>query len=92
MHLGRLLPFKDREPNPEAVINPSMAQFQLWLAQAHRDHGNFSGRELERMEGVAQRLAQRSQTIFNPFTGEVRTLDDNGEVDNPTTVFLGGAF
>ena len=90
MDLGRLLPFKDREPNSEAVINPSMAQYHLWLAQIQRDHGKLSDREMARMEGKASMLAQRSRTIFNPFTGEIRILNSNGEIEQPTTVFLGG--
>ena len=36
MH-GRLLWLNDREPRTDAVVNPSMAQFHLWLARAQRD-------------------------------------------------------
>jgi hypothetical protein len=89
MH-SRLLWLDNREPNPEALINPSMAQYHLWLAQAQRDHGNFSGREMAQMEGKARAMASHSRTLFNPFTGEVRKLNSNGEVEAPSSVFLGG--
>ena len=88
----RLLWLDEREPNPQAAVtNPSMAQFHLWLAQAQRDHGNISGRDMARMEYAASRMAARSQTMFNPFTGEVRTLNSNDEIEAPSSVFLGGA-
>lgn len=87
---SRLLWIDDREPNPEAITDPSMAQFQLWLAQAHRDHGNIGGRDMSRMEGVAGRMASRSKTMFNPFTGEIRRINANGEIEQPMSVFLGG--
>ncbi len=87
---GRLLWLDDREPRPDAAINPSMAQHHLWLAQAQRDAGNFSGRELEKMEGLTRAMASKSRTIFNPFTGEIRKIDANGEVSEPATYFLGG--
>lgn len=90
MH-GRLLWLDDREPNSEAIINPSMAQFQLWLAQAQHDYGNYSSVELSKLEAKASWGAQRSKTIFNPFTGELRKIDSNGEISEPTTVFLGAA-
>ena len=88
--LGRLLPLKDREPRLDAIINPSMAQFYLWLAQAQRDHGNLSGREMARVEGAAGTMARRARTMFNPFTGEMRRVDENGEIIESTTIFLGG--
>jgi hypothetical protein len=90
MDLGRLLPLDGREPSAEAITDPSTAQFQLWLAQAKRDQNNLSGRELSKIEGAASMLASRSRTMFNPFTGEVRRINSNGEVEEPTSVFLGG--
>ena len=71
----RLLPFEDREVNLDAALDPSSAQFQLWLAQMKRDHGDISGKEMGKVETVAQPMAQRSRTMFNPFTGEIRKVD-----------------
>jgi hypothetical protein len=70
----RLLSLEDREPNPEAIRDPSSAQFQLWLAQAQRDTGAYSSRELAAMERAANPMAAKSRTVFNPFTGEIRKV------------------
>ena len=88
--LGRLLPIRDREPRLDAIINPSMAQHHLWLAQAQRDHGNLSDREMARVESAAGATAKRARTLFNPFTGEIRRVDENGEIIETSSVFLGG--
>lgn len=70
---ARLLWLEGREPNPEAaVLSPSGARFQLWLAEAQHDAGDYSNRELSRMERVAKGLARKATVLFNPFTGEIR--------------------
>jgi hypothetical protein len=53
-------------------MDPSNAQFHLWLRQMQRDHGVISDKEMAIAESVAAPMAQRSRTIFNPFTGEIR--------------------
>ena len=88
---SRLLWLDDREFNPEAIINDSMAQHYLWRAQALRDRNQISDAEMAKMEGMLSSRARAARTMFNPFTGEVRHIDSNGEVSTPTTVFLGGA-
>jgi hypothetical protein len=87
--VGRLLWIDDREPNPQAIINPSMAQYHLWLAQIQRDHGRYSDKEMARMELKATAPARRAKTLFNPFSGEIRQLNSNGEIEQPCSVFLG---
>lgn len=77
---GPTVPFRDKMPNPEAILDPSTAQFQLWLAQMHRDHGNISGREMARMERAAVPQARKSITLFNPFTGKIRKVDLDGNL------------
>lgn len=72
---SRLLSFSDRNVNPEAAIDPSSAQFHLWLAQMKRDHGDLSGREMGQVEQAVAPMAKRSRTIFNPFTGEIRKVE-----------------
>jgi len=72
---SRLLLPGEREPSPALMLDPSSAQFQLWLAQAQRDAGRISGRELAGIERAAAPLAHRSRTIFNPFTGEIRKVE-----------------
>lgn len=59
----------------EAALDPSSAQFQLWLAQMKRDHGDLSGREMGKVEIATQSMAKTSRTMFNPFTGEIRKVD-----------------
>jgi hypothetical protein len=73
--VSRLLSLHDREPKWDAVLDPSSAQFHLWLAQAQRDKGNFGARELADMERRVNGIARQSKTIFNPFTGEIRKVD-----------------
>lgn len=65
----------DREINLDAVLDPSSAQMQLWLAQMKRDHGDISGRELSKIEQVVRPLAKQAKTIYNPFTGEIRKVE-----------------
>lgn len=72
---SRLLTFTDRDVHLDAALDPSSAQFQLWLAQAKRDHGDLSGREMERVEGSVGMMASRSKTMWNPFTGEIRKVE-----------------
>ena len=69
---SRLLSIDGRDLNLDAARDPSSAQFQLWLAQMKRDHGDLSGREMGKVESAVQPMARRSRTLFNPFTGEVR--------------------
>jgi hypothetical protein len=88
---GRLLPIDDREPRLDAgMLNPSMAQHHLWLAQVQFDYSNLSSRELGKFEGMLSMPARRSRTLFNPFTGEIRRMDSNDEIMRPSIVFLGG--
>lgn len=75
--LGRLLPVGAARDAPVAdvCLDPSSAQLQTWLAQARRDRGMISDREMALVEAVAGPLASRSRTIFNPFTGEIRRIE-----------------
>jgi hypothetical protein len=78
--VSRLLSIDDREPRPDAaILNPEIAQFHLWLAQAQRDHNRISDREMMKMEGAAGMLASRSRVMWNPITGEIRTF---GEIES----------
>ena len=86
---GRTLPLHDRFPNPEAVLDPTMAQVHLWLAQAQRDHNMISDDEMSKFETIATAKAKRCNLIYNPYTGEFRKLNSNGEYEKPTTVFMG---
>jgi hypothetical protein len=72
---SRLLSLEGREPNPDAITDPSSAQFQLWLAQAQRDARSIGAAEMRRMEAAARALAKKSRVMFNPFTGEIRKVD-----------------
>jgi hypothetical protein len=69
---SRTISHEDREFNPQAVLDPSSAQIQLFLAQMKRDHGDMSGREMEQAEIAAAPQAARSRVLYNPFTGEFR--------------------
>jgi hypothetical protein len=72
---SRLLDLEGREPNPEAMWDPSSAQFQLYLAQAMRDKGCISGKELAALEAKAKASGVgKSISIMNPFTGERRKV------------------
>jgi hypothetical protein len=73
--VSRLLSLHDREPKWDAVLDPSSAQFHLWLAQAQHDKGNFGARELADMERRIGAAAKRSKVMFNPFTGAIRKVD-----------------
>jgi hypothetical protein len=70
--MTRLIPFNDRDVSPDAVLDPSSAQLQLWLAQMKRDHGDLSDGEMTRVEIAVQPMAKRARTLYNPFTGEIR--------------------
>jgi hypothetical protein len=78
MMASRLLWLDDREPRPDAVLDPTSAQFHLWLAQSQHDHGNFGARELADMERRVGALARRARVAFNPFTGQFRRFIDYG--------------
>lgn len=58
-----------------ACFHPSSAQFQLWLAQARRDKGRISDREMRVIERIAAPRARRSIAMWNPFTGEKRRVE-----------------
>lgn len=73
--MSRILPFTDRDVNLDAALDPSSAQYQLWLAQIKRDHGNLSDQELNRIEQVIKPMAKQSKTLYNPFTGEIRKVE-----------------
>jgi len=75
MMASRLLPIDNRDVNLDAALDPSSAQFQLWLAQMKRDHGDLSGREMGKVESAVQPMAKKSRTMFNPFTGEIRKVE-----------------
>jgi hypothetical protein len=84
--MPRLLTFTDREPRPDAIDNPEIAQFHLWLAQIQRDHGNLGGHDMRRMEMTAQPMARRARTMFNPFTGEIRRYEDIADHYDPNNI------
>jgi hypothetical protein len=75
MMASRLLPIDNRDVNLDAALDPSSAQFQLWLAQMKRDHCDLSGREMGKVESAVQPMAKKSRTMFNPFTGEIRKVE-----------------
>jgi len=77
---SRTIDFNDYDLNPAAVLDPSSAQLQLWLAQMKRDHGDISGKEMAKVEQTASPLAKKARTIYNPFTGEVRRIDEDGNL------------
>jgi hypothetical protein len=54
--------------------DPSSAQFNLWLAQMKRDHGDLSDREMAGVEAIFSE-AKKSKTMYNPFTGEIRKVE-----------------
>lgn len=69
------LSHKDRQFNPDAILDPTSAQFQLWLAQMKRDHGDISGRAMEQAEINAAGHAKKAKIMYNPFTGEIRRVE-----------------
>jgi hypothetical protein len=73
--MSRFLSFADRQVNIDAALDPSSAQFQLWLAKMKRDHGDISGREMGNIEHAIAPQAKKSRTMFNPFTGEIRKVE-----------------
>jgi hypothetical protein len=73
--VSRTLSFKDRDININAVVDPTSAQFQLWLAQMKHDHGDISSRELASVETRINSSAKKSKTLYNPFTGEIRKVE-----------------
>lgn len=68
---SRTVPIPDRMP-----LMGSMDAAQSWLnlkmAEAQRDRGLMSGRELSKVEIALQPQARKARTIYNPFTGEIR--------------------
>lgn len=85
---ARLLLLDDREFNPDAIINPEMAQHYLWKYRAMRDCNRIGDDEMSRMEGILSARAKQAKTIFNPFTGEIRHIDNNGDISEPISMFL----
>lgn len=98
--MGRILLREDIEPcsDPAVMRNPDMAQISLWHAQAQRDCGIISSKELAKVEGVASVPASRARLLYNPFTGEFRTAEisnhyksgDYLNIHDGTVRFLGG--
>lgn len=74
--MSRLLLPSEQDINvADAIgINPDMAQIHLWRAQALRDRGQISDREMSKVEGVTCN-AKRARLLWNPFTGEFRTVE-----------------
>ena len=72
---GTTISFADRQVNLDAVLDPSSAQMQLWLAKMKRDHNQISGREMAQVEQAITPLAKKAKTIYNPFTGEFRRVE-----------------
>ncbi len=72
---GTTISFVDRPLNMDAILDPSSAQMQLWLAKMKRDHNQISGREMAQVEQHAAPLAKKAKTIYNPFTGEFRRVE-----------------
>lgn len=72
--MPRLLPFLDKEPNHQTIMEPTNADFQMMLAQIRRDHGLLSDREMAKLEVQVTGQARQSRRIFNPFTGELRKV------------------
>lgn len=83
MSSSRTISFKDRDLNPATVLDPSSAQLQVWLAQMKRDHGDISGKEMSKVETACQPLARKARTIMNPYTGEIRRIDADGNLIAP---------
>lgn len=77
---SRTISHDNREVNLLAATDPSNAQFQLWLAQMKRDHGDISDREMNKTEIALKSEARKARTIMNPFTGEIRRIDEDGNL------------
>jgi len=71
---GRTIPHKDKEFNADAILDPTSAQFQMWLAQIKRDHGDMSGREMEQAEIAVGGRMGTARCMYNPFTGEFKRI------------------
>lgn len=80
--MARLLSFLDKEPSshPNVLMVPAMAEYHLCLAKIRRDHGLMSDKEMAKFELKASSQAQKSKIMFNPFTGEVRKVDIDGNL------------
>ncbi|MGZ4849803.1 MAG: hypothetical protein ACXV2C_00255 [Candidatus Bathyarchaeia archaeon] len=72
--MSKTISFKDREINFNAVLEPTSAQIQLWLAQMKRDHSDISDNEMAKVEQAIAPMAKKAKTIYNPFTGEIRKV------------------
>jgi FkbM family methyltransferase len=75
------MPSRTIKPNPDAdlarlgrIADPTAAQLALWHAEAQRDAGIISGKELSLMERLSGSVAGEARTLYNPFTGEVRRV------------------
>jgi hypothetical protein len=75
--MSRLLLPGDQDINIADAIggNPDMAQIHLWRAQALRDRGQISDCEMAKVEGVTAGGAKRARLLWNPYTGEFRTVE-----------------
>jgi hypothetical protein len=74
MYLKPAIDFKNMNVSFDAACNESSAQIQLWLAQMKRDHGDYSGREMEQAEIALQPQQKKARCMFNPFTGEFKRI------------------
>jgi hypothetical protein len=77
MIYGKTLPVQqpfDQSPDATA-LDPSSAQITLWRAQFQRDHGLISDEEMAKVEHAVNKLAKKSITMFNPYTGEIRKVE-----------------
>jgi hypothetical protein len=75
--MGRTIQVHDKDPVEgleNCLIDSSAAQLQLWHAQAQRDNGMISGKELAVVEKLSRQMAGRARTIYNPYTGEIRKV------------------
>jgi hypothetical protein len=71
---GTTITFHDKEVNPDAILDRSSAQFQTWLAQIKRDHGQLTGREMEQAEIAIGGRQKTARCMYNPFTGEFKRI------------------
>lgn len=74
---SRLVPIHEVPDVPitDVVWCMGSAAWQVYLAQARRDKGMISDKELAVVERVAGPMAKQLVTIMNPFTGEKRKVE-----------------
>jgi hypothetical protein len=74
MKASKVISHKDKFVNPEVALDPSSAQFQLWLAQMKRDHNDISDAEMTKAEIAVGGQASGARCMYNPFTGEFKRI------------------